>query len=150
MPRINRRKFGAILVAFFAVLVAAIARVLLNPFIGHQFPFATLLLATLVASAAGGFWCGIFATFLSVIIAKLWLLPPEAVVEVTSSGLVSLVFFVCVSAGIAVLGGRMKNAVDRETMRSDELQRSCRVSVMRSSLQTAKEMSCSRMPFHRS
>ena len=94
-----------------AVVVVALAtgvRLLLTPWIGDQFPFATLFLAVLIAAWYGGFWPGLTSSVAGAAASALFLLPDGPVL--TFPNKVGLVLYLIVSVAIAALGGVMRAA----------------------------------------
>jgi K+-sensing histidine kinase KdpD len=113
-PR-ERPHSGSLLRYAFAIVSIALAtwvRILLDPFLGdHNSLFPTLLFAVLVTAWYGGLWPALVAAILGAITGDYFLVPPRGSFEL--NGLeqwMELCFYLCVSLGIAVLGGVMQAA----------------------------------------
>lgn len=60
----------------FLVLLSCVIRWLLGPTLGIRFPFITFFFAVFFSAWLGGFWPALFATFLGLLSALLFVLPP--------------------------------------------------------------------------
>jgi signal transduction histidine kinase len=67
----------AYLVAVIVVAASTLVQWLFDPHIGDALIFSTYFAAVVVAVAFGGFWPGVFATFLSVLAADWFFIPPR-------------------------------------------------------------------------
>ncbi len=86
-------------------------RVLLRPVIGDQSPFSTLLFAILLTAWYAGIRPALVALLLGVMLADYFLVPPLGSFGFKGSAqYFELALYLCVGAGIAVLGGIMQGA----------------------------------------
>jgi K+-sensing histidine kinase KdpD len=69
-------------VALAAVIIATLARRLLDPWLGELFPFAVLFFAVLAVAWYGGFGPAIAASLLGAIASAAFLLPPRGTAAV--------------------------------------------------------------------
>lgn len=65
-----------IVVATFAVFVALAARYVIPPTLLTQIPFLLFFTAVVAAGVYGGFWTGVYATFLSAVLSYYFFIPP--------------------------------------------------------------------------
>src|SRR2546422_152072 len=92
--------------AVVSIALATWARLLLDPVLGDQIPFPTLLFAVLLTAWYGGFRPALVAAILGVFAADYVLVPPRGSFgSKDAAQYVGLVFYMGVSIGIAVLGG---------------------------------------------
>jgi PAS domain S-box-containing protein len=92
--------------AVLSVAVAIGIRLALDPVIGQQYPFATVFFAVLFTAWCGGFWPALAAVVLGALASDFFLLAPRGHFAV--AGLdqqTGVVLCLCVSTGIALLGG---------------------------------------------
>jgi PAS domain S-box-containing protein len=102
------RRYG---VAVVTVAFATWVRLLLDPVLGNQIPYPTLLLAVLVTAWYGGVWPALAAVILGVFSADYFLvLPRGSFGLVNSAQYVDLALYLVVGIGVAVLGGVMQAA----------------------------------------
>ena len=100
--------------AVIAVAAGVAVRLLLDPWLGDLFPFATVFLAVVMAARYGGFGPAVAASLLGAFTSGWLLLPPRGVFTIHEfENQAGLVLFLCVSLGIAFLGGSMHTARDR-------------------------------------
>jgi len=110
MPETTRyllTRYGA---AVGSVAFATGFRLLLDPLIQHQFPFALLFFTVLLSAWYGGFGPALTATVAGAFASILFLLPPS--LDLVAQG--GLVLYLVVGVGIALLGGEMHAARRRE------------------------------------
>jgi len=111
-----------------AVVCVAIAiwmRLLLNPLLGNQIPFATLLFAVLLTAWFGGFGPALVAVGLGALSATYFLLTPRGgFAPEGRDQWVGLLLYVFTSFGIAVLGGSMRAARRRAEWNAEALRAS--------------------------
>ncbi len=101
-------------VAAAAVAAAVVVRLLLDPFLGDHFPFATVFFAVLVAAWYGGFGPALAATLLGAVASAWFLLPPRGIFAIHAlEHQAGLTLYMGVSLGIAFLGGAMRAAQRR-------------------------------------
>jgi PAS domain S-box-containing protein len=97
--------------AVVSVALAIWMRLLLDPVLGAQLPFATLFFAVLLASWYGGIRPALLAVLLGGLAAEFFLLPPRNSFAVRGlDQQVALVLYFGISLGIALLGGAMQSA----------------------------------------
>ncbi|QDV36879.1 Sensor protein FixL [Tautonia plasticadhaerens] len=100
--------------AALAVLIATIARLVLDPALGDLFPFATLFIAVLVVARYGGRGPALLATALGALASARFLLPPRDRLAVRGfESQAGLLLYLAVGVGIALLGGAMRAARKR-------------------------------------
>ncbi len=93
------------------VALAIWGRLLLDPAIGDQYPYATLLLAVLLTSAHGGFGPALAAIVLGSFSVDYLLLPPRGGFKMQGSDeYVGMALYLVTSLGIVVLGETMRKA----------------------------------------
>ena len=96
------------------VCLAISGRVLLNPVLGDQFPFALPLLAILLTAWRAGFRPALTAVVFGALGVDYFLLPPRGSLELTSlAARGGLVLYALMGLGIAWLGGGMHRARQR-------------------------------------
>jgi PAS domain S-box-containing protein len=96
-----------------AVLVVAAVglRRLLDPLLGENYPFATVVLAVLLAAGRGGLGPGLFAAGLGGVLTAWLVFVPRGTFAVgTPENQGSLAVFLAVAAGVAALGGSFRRA----------------------------------------
>jgi len=97
--------------AVVSIGLATWLRVLLNPIFGDLSPFPILLFAVLLTAWYGGMGPPLAAAALGVFFADYFLVPPLAGFGFKGAAqYMNLALYVCVSAGMAVLGGTMQAA----------------------------------------
>lgn len=117
-------------VAIASVAVATLLRLVLDPFLGTRFPFATLFGAVLISAWLGGFGPAVVASLSGSAAASWFLLAPRyRLLPDTVENAGGLALYLGVSLGIAVIGGAMRRAQSRaeaasrrEALRREELQ----------------------------
>ena len=91
-----------------AVAVATILRLMLDPWLGERFPFATLFFAVLVVAWYGGFGPALAASLLGAVASAWFLLGPRYSFAVAGlEDQLGLLLYLCVSLGMALLGAAM-------------------------------------------
>ena len=94
--------------AVVCMALAICGRLLLDPLLGNQFPFAIPLLAILVTARFGGFGPAVAAVVVGGIAADYFLILPRGnLVPGGLDGWVGLLLYACTGFGIALLGGSM-------------------------------------------
>jgi PAS domain S-box-containing protein len=97
-----------------AVVSTALAlwvRLLLDPLLGDQFPFPVLFFSVLLTAWYGGVRPALAAVILSAVCADYFLMAPRGSFLLHSEvEYVGMGFFIAVGAGIALVGGAMRNA----------------------------------------
>ena len=97
---------------------------MLDPILAHQFPFATLFMAVLGASAYGGRGPGLWATGLGALAAVRFMLPPDNGFEVGGTESVfGLGLYAAVSLPIVLLGDALRKARGRAELLADTASR---------------------------
>jgi PAS domain S-box-containing protein len=97
-------------VAAASILAAIGLRLLLEPWIGSNFPFATVFLGIMVAAWYGGRGPALFASLLGAFGSLFFLLEPRYQITVGPTDGVGLALYCFVAAGISLLGGAMHMA----------------------------------------
>src|ERR1700676_4338401 len=93
------------------IALATWVRVLLDPVLGDQSPFPTLLFAILLTAWFGGVRPALVAVILGVFSADYFLVPPRGSFGFKGAAqYVDLILYLAAGAGIAVLGGVMQAA----------------------------------------
>ncbi len=114
MPNDSRSLVLRYGLAAVSIALAVCARLLLDPLLGIQFPFATVFFAVLLTAWYGGFGPALVAVVFGGLCADYFLIPPRG-----SFGSYSLdqgtgmALYVATSLGIALLGGAMRAASQR-------------------------------------
>ncbi len=94
-----------------SVLVAALVRNLLDPWLGDSVPFITFFPAVVVAAWYGGLRPALLATLLGGLAAWLLVIPPRYSFAIQhGNDIVGLVLFTLMGCAIAGLGGAMRSA----------------------------------------
>jgi two-component system cell cycle sensor histidine kinase/response regulator CckA len=96
------------LVAAGAVLVMGLLRWLLEPLLGAQLPFTTLVVAVLVAAWYGGLGPALLATGLSAFLGLFLFIPPSYSLQLTGRMEILRVLFFCVTGVIAAMLGESR------------------------------------------
>ncbi len=95
----------------FSIALATGARLLLDPVLGEQIPYPTLLLAVLLTAWYGGVRPAMLAVALGAFAGRYFLIPPRGSFEFTSAAqYIGLLLYLAVGTGIALLGGSMRSA----------------------------------------
>jgi PAS domain S-box-containing protein len=97
-------------VALGSVVLAIALRLLLDPLIGNEFPFATVFLAILLTAWLGGFKPAMVAVVCGGIGSALFLLRERFTLHVNTSHEIGLALYALVGTGLAILGGAMHSA----------------------------------------
>lgn len=97
-------------VAVGSVVLAVALRLLLDPLIGTEFPFATIFLAILLTAWFGGFKPAMVAVVCGAIGSAWFLLPERFTLHVNTSHEIGLALYALVGTGLAILGGTMHSA----------------------------------------
>jgi hypothetical protein len=113
-------RFGC---AVICITLAVWIRLLLNPVLGIQFPFATLFLAILITAWYGGFRPALLAVILGVLAAHFLLPPYGARLNGFDQRAAGLVLYVCTGLGIAFLAGAMHRAREQAEATAESLRR---------------------------
>jgi len=74
---LRKNPFAAYGIAIAAVAVATIIRWSIGEYVLGRIPFTVYFLAIVFATLLGGFWPGMLATILSVVVASFFFVPPE-------------------------------------------------------------------------
>jgi PAS domain S-box-containing protein len=125
-----RNKTGSLLMRYgCAALCTALAtwlRLLLDPVLGDQFPYATFFFAVLLTAWYGGFGPALAAVVLGALSSTYFLIPPRGNFAVERwDQQVGMVLYLGTSLGIALLGGAMR-ATQKRTARANKAERSQR------------------------
>jgi two-component system, cell cycle sensor histidine kinase and response regulator CckA len=108
--------------AFASVSLAIGARLLLDPVLGEQFPFATVLFAVLVTAWYGGFRPALVAVVLGALASDFFLLAPRGSIQLAGSiEQVGLLLFVLTGLGISLLAGALHAARRRAESTADSV-----------------------------
>jgi PAS domain S-box-containing protein len=125
-----RTTTGSLLLRYACALVsiaaATLVRILLDPVLGDQYPYATLFFAVLLTAWYGGFGPALAAVVLSAVSSAYFLLPPRGGFPVHGwEQQAGMVVYLAVSFGIALLGGAMR-AAGKRAERAREAERAQR------------------------
>lgn len=97
--------------AIVSIALATWVRLLLDPVLGSQIPYPTLLLAVLLTAWYGGVRPALLAVLLGVFSARYFLILPRGSFEFTGADqFLGLVLYLSVGVGIAVVGGALRAA----------------------------------------
>ncbi len=96
-----------------SVVLAIVARRLLDPCLGGQFPFATLFLAIMLMAWLGGLVPALTAVVVGGLAADYFLLAPRGSFNLDPTALLGLLLYLLTGCGIAGLGGLMHRAQRR-------------------------------------
>ncbi len=108
LSRSNILHYGCAVVS---TVLATLVRLLLDPVLGDQFPFATLFFAVLLTAWYGGSRPALSAVILGAISADYFLLPPRGnFVLHGEAEYFGMAIFVGVGLGLALVGGAMHDA----------------------------------------
>jgi two-component system cell cycle sensor histidine kinase/response regulator CckA len=114
MPKAMAIPFLRYGTAFVGIALATWLRVLLDPMLGDDFPFATLFFAVLFTAWYGGFGPAVMATALGALACAYFLIPPggeffprETPQQIRSG------FFLAIGLGFACLGGARRASLRR-------------------------------------
>jgi PAS domain S-box-containing protein len=100
--------------AVVSIALATWVRILLDPALGEQFPYATLFFAVLFTAWYGGFGPALAAVVLGALSSAYFLIPPRGSFAVQGwDQRVGMVLYLAVSLGIALFGGLMRAAQKR-------------------------------------
>ena len=100
--------------AVVSIGVATGVRLLLDPVLGDQFPYATLFFAVLLTAWYGGFGPALAAVVLGAVSSAYFLIHPRGSFAVQGwDQQVGMVLYLATSLGIALLGGAMRAAAKR-------------------------------------
>ena len=101
-------------VALVSVALATGLRLLLDPVLADQFPFATFFLAVMLTAGFGGFGPAMTAVILGGLASSYFLLPPRDSFSVEGGDQIAgLALYLTVSVGMALLGGAMRSGRKR-------------------------------------
>jgi PAS domain S-box-containing protein len=96
-------------VAVVSIALATWVRLLLDPVLGNQIPYPTLLFAVLVTAWYGGVWPALLTVVIGVFSADYFLVLPRGSFGLTGAEQnIDLALYLAVGVGIAVLGGAMQ------------------------------------------
>lgn len=110
-PELSQRFLLRYAFAVGSIALATWVRVLVDPVLGDQSPFPTLLFAVLLTAWYGGVRPALVAVLLGVLSADYFLLLPRGSFWIKGAAqYVDLALFIGVSVGVAVLGGVMHDA----------------------------------------
>jgi PAS domain S-box-containing protein len=120
------QRFGPIVsrywCAFTSVALAIGIRLLLDPFVGDQYPFATVFLAVLVTAWYGGFRSALVAVVLGALASDYFLMAPRGSFALhDAQQQVGLALFICTGLGISLLAGAMHAARRRAEANAESL-----------------------------
>jgi PAS domain S-box-containing protein len=100
--------------AAFSIALATWIRLLLDPVLGNQFPYATVFFAVLLTSWYGGFGPALAAVILGALSSAYFLIPPRGAFAIEGwDQQAGMVLYLTTSLGIALLGGAMRVAQQR-------------------------------------
>jgi PAS domain S-box-containing protein len=94
---LRKNPFAAYGIAIAAVAVATIIRWSIGEYVLGRTPFTVYFLAIVLATLLGGFWPGMLATTLSVVVAWFFFVPPEFSFSLNWPDATSLLVFISVS-----------------------------------------------------
>src|SRR5215471_7107890 len=97
VQRLRQNPFAAYGIALAAVGVATIIRWAIGDYVLGRIPFTVYFPAIVLATLLGGFWPGMLATTLSVVVAWFFFVPPEFSFSLNWSDATSLLVFISVS-----------------------------------------------------
>src|SRR5580704_8136489 len=115
LPLLNEGRFRSFMLSYgcavASIALATWARLLLDPVLGNQAPYGTLLFAVLVTAWYGGVWPALLAVFLGIFSADYFLILPRGSFGLTGADqYVDLALYLAVGVGVAVIGGKMHAA----------------------------------------
>lgn len=103
-------------VATLAVVVAALVRAGLEPWLAGHSSVLVFTISVMLAARFGGVLAGVYATFLSALTAAYFFIPPFRSFFIKSPGDVSnVVLFLGVGAGISLFNGQLRRALRTST-----------------------------------
>ena len=125
-----RNRTGTMLMRYgcaaLSIALATCIRLLLDPVLGNQFPYATFFFAVLLTAWYGGFGPALAAVIFGALSSAYFLIPPRGTFAVEGwDQQAGMVLYLTTSLGIALLGGAMRTAQQRAE-RAKEDQRSQR------------------------
>src|SRR5215471_8517886 len=91
---LRKKPFAAYGIAIAAVAVATIIRWSIGEYVLGRIPFTVYFVAIVLATLLGGFWPGLAATTLSVIVAWFFFVPPEFSFSLSWLDATSLLVFI--------------------------------------------------------
>ena len=110
IPRNTFRRFS---IALLAIVVALVARWVLNPFLGTSLPYLTLFPAIAFAAWHSGVIPAVLAVVVALLGAHSWFVVPTHTLRVVNDGdLVGMVVFLLVSAIIVALGEASRRKIE--------------------------------------
>ncbi len=111
--------------ALASVALATWVRLLLDPVLGDQFPFATFFFAVLATAWYGGMRPALIAVAVGAILADYFLVPPRGSFAFAGPAqYVGLGLYLSTGTGIAILGGAMEAARRRSLHTLDQARKS--------------------------
>lgn len=103
-------------VALATVTLAVFVRLLLDPVLGVQYPFATVFLAVVVTTWYGGLRPGLLAVLLGALASDFFLLPPRAGFHLAGTvAETGMVLYLITGLGISLLAGSLESRVVERT-----------------------------------
>lgn len=115
IPVLSRPWWQRYLVAVLCVTVAALLRLLTDPFLGDQLAYEAFLLAVVVAAFYGGIGAALLATALGAVVARYWFVAPRH--DYWIAGLANWLAwarFLLLAAAVAVLAEAYRRLLRRE------------------------------------
>ena len=114
-PHVRRKPFGPVFLhygcAVGSIAIATWVRLLLDPVLGNQAPYAILLFAVLVTASFGGVWPALLAVLLGSLSADYFVVVPRGSLGLTGADeYVTWALYWLVGTGVALLGGAMRTA----------------------------------------
>jgi PAS domain S-box-containing protein len=114
-PRLSRKSFRPLVLrygyAVGSIVLATWVRLLLDPVLGNQAPYSTVLFAVLVTASLGGVWPALVAVLLGSLSADYFVVVPRGSLGLTGAEeYVSWALYWLLGIGIALLGGAMRTA----------------------------------------
>jgi PAS domain S-box-containing protein len=107
-------------VALATVTLAVFARLLLDPVLGVQYPFATVFLAVVVTTWYGGLRPALLAVLLGALASDFFLLPPRAGFHLAGTvAETGMVLYLITGLGISLLAGSLQRAGDRAELKAE-------------------------------
>jgi PAS domain S-box-containing protein len=104
------RRFGIVVLS---IIIATVLRMLLQPLLGNEYPFATYYIVIIIAASYGDFWSAMLAVFLGVIAAALLFLPPVYSGSLDVPNLTGLTLLVITGIATALVSESLRHASRR-------------------------------------
>jgi PAS domain S-box-containing protein len=104
----ERRAFWRFGIVVLGIVFATLLRMLLQPLLGNEYPFATYYIVIIIAALCGDFWSAMLAVFLGVIAAVLLFLPPVYSGSLDVSDLTDLTLLILTGIATALVSESLR------------------------------------------